>query len=118
MQYHRGARFQAGRGIGSLFAGLFRSLKPLFSMGISTGKKILNSDIAKSVGSTALDIGKKAASNMAVDLLEGKDMKQSLSNEIESAKSQIASKIKGSGRKRKRKPSKKVHFKKPYCLLD
>ena len=70
MLFHKGERFQSGRGIGALFSGLFRTLKPLFSMGLSVGKRALTSDAAKSFGSTALDIGKSAAKNLAAYLLE------------------------------------------------
>ena len=101
MLFHKGERFQSGRGIGALFSGLFRTLKPLFSMGLSVGKRALTSDAAKSFGSTALDIGKSAAKNLAADLLEGKDMSESLNKELDTAKSKIAIKIRGGGRKRK-----------------
>lgn len=101
MLFHKGERFQSGRGLGALFSGLFRTLKPLFSIGLSAGKKALQSQAAKTIGSAALDIGKNAAKNLAADLLEGKDMSESLNKELESAKSTIASKIRGSGRKRR-----------------
>lgn len=103
MFIHRGLRFQQGRGIGSFFSSIFRGLKPLLSMGLTTGKKIFNSDFAKKVGSTALDFGKQAATNLAVDLLEGKDMSQSVNKELTKAKEKIAETIKGGGRKGKRK---------------
>ena len=100
MLFHKGERFQSGRGLGALFGGLIRTLKPLFSIGLSAGKKALQSQTAKSIGSTALDIGKQAVKNLAADLLEGRDMSESLNKELETAKTTIASKIRGSGRKR------------------
>lgn len=136
MLVHRGLRFQSGRGIGSFFGGLFRRLKPLFSMGLSAGKKFLASDTAKQLGSTALDIGKEAAKNVAVDLLSGGDIKESLNKELDSAKSKIADKLRGGGRRRKtRKRKRKTPLdyeddstdeeitrfpvkRKPYNLLD
>ena len=105
MLIHRGERFQAGRGIGSLFAGMLRGLKPLMSMGLSAGKKFLASDLAKNIKSTAIDVGKAAVKNIATDLLEGKDLSESLNKELEAAKAKVASKIRGSGRKRKRTSS-------------
>jgi hypothetical protein len=101
MLFHKGERFQSGRGIESLFAGLFRTLKPLFSMGLSAGKKVLASSAAKELGNTALDIGKSAAKNLAADLLEGKNMNESLNKELDTAKAKIATKIRGGGRKRR-----------------
>jgi len=100
MLFHKGERFQTGQGIGALFSGLFRTLKPLFSLGLSAGKKALTSQAAKNIGTAALDIGKTAAKNMAADLLEGKNLGESLNKELETAKATIASKIRGSGRKR------------------
>lgn len=119
MLIHRGERFQSGRGIGSLFSGIIRGLKPLFSMGLSAGKKLLTSETAKKLGSSVLDIGKEAAKNLAVDLLEGRNLNESLDKEMQSAKSQIASKIKGAGKRRKKSSCKGVPLKKlRYSLLD
>lgn len=123
MLLHRGDRYQAGRGIGSLFSGLFRGLKPLVSMGLKGAKKILTSDIAKQVGSTALDIGKSTLKNVVADVIEGTDPNQSLNKGLESAKSTIASQIRGSGKKRRRKrqckPHKVVSSKRArYSLLE
>ena len=124
MLLHTGDRYQSGRGLGSLFSGLFRSLKPIVSMGLRAGKRILTSDLAKQVGSTALDIGKSTLKNVAADLIEGKDTHDSLNKGLETAKSTIADQIRGSGRRRKRKRCKKeielVDFKrgKKFNLLD
>lgn len=122
MIIHRGDRYQIGRGIGSLFGGLFRSLKPLFSMGLSAGKRFLQSDAAKKIGSTALDIGKEAAKNVAVDLLQGKNLHETLDKELEVAKSKIATKLQGGGRfgqKRKTKFKTNIPLKKTtYNLLN
>jgi len=76
-------------------------------MGISAGKKILTSDLARKVGSTALDIGKDTLKNVAADLIEGKEAKDSLNKGLESAKATIASQIRGSGRKRRRRTCQK-----------
>ena len=103
MLIHRGERFQSGRGLGALFAGMLRGLKPLMSMGLSAGKKFIASDLAKNIKTTALDVGKTAVKNLASDLLEGKDLTESLNKELETAKAKVASKIRGSGRSRKRR---------------
>jgi hypothetical protein len=99
--FHKGLRYQKGAGFGSIFGALFRSLKPLVSMGFKAGKNLLQSNAAKSVGNTLLDIGKDAAKKVTVDLLEGKPFRESLSNEVDDAKKKIAAKLKGEGRKRK-----------------
>lgn len=115
---HRGDRFQRGRGLGGFFTGLFRTLKPLFSMGLSASKKILTSDAAKSLGRTALDIGKDSVKKVAVDVLTGKNIKESLDKELDDAKQKIAQKIRGSGQRKRKKTSRHHHLNKRYCLLD
>lgn len=102
--FHTGLRHQRGLGLGNLFSSLFRSLKPLAKMGLTAGKKFLSSDLAKQIGSTALDMGKTAATNLAVDLLEGKKFSDSAKEQLDEAKSKISAALKGSGRKRKKKP--------------
>jgi len=114
---HRGDRFQQGRGFGGFFSGLFRTLKPLFSMGLSAGKKLITSDAAKSLGQSALSIGKEGAKQFAVDVLTGKNVKESLDKELNTAKQKIAQKIRGSG-SRKRKTETRHQLNKRYCLLD
>ena len=119
MIVHRGDRFQRGRGFGSFFASIFRTLKPLVSMGLSTGKKFLTSDTAKTIGRTALDIGKDAAKSIAKDVLTGKNIRESVDKELEVAKDKIATKISGSGsRKRKRLATTQHKLNKKYSLLD
>lgn len=103
MIIHRGVRYQQGRGFGGFFSAIFRGLKPLFSMGLSKGKELLSSNLAKQVGQTALDVGKNAVKNLAADMLEGADMKESVNKELQSAKTKIAKQIRGSGKGKKRR---------------
>jgi hypothetical protein len=132
LNFHSGVRFQQGRGLGSIFGSIFRGLKPLAKMGLAAGKRFIKSDFAKSIGNTALDIGKTAATNMAVDLLEGKKLSDSAQEQLDEAKSKIASKLKGGcAKKRKKtkktgilddeeddKPCSKKSKSKKYSLLD
>jgi hypothetical protein len=101
MNFHAGARYQRGRGLGSIFGGLMRGFMPVLSKGLSFGKKIIGSDIAKNIGGTLLESGTRAAKNLAADLLEGKDVRMSAQDELNEAKKKIASTLRGSGRKRK-----------------
>lgn len=39
MNFHAGARYQRGRGLGALFGGLLRGFAPLAKMGFNAGKK-------------------------------------------------------------------------------
>jgi exonuclease VII small subunit len=122
MNYHSGLRYQRGAGFTSLFSGLFKALRPLASMGFSAGKKFLESDIAKKIGSTALDVGKNALTNIATDLLEGVDLKESAQKQLNEAKSKISKVLKGGGGGRKRKHETKEQSTKckkvVYSLID
>lgn len=62
----RGTRFQKGYGIGSLLSGLFRSALPVIKKG------------AMSLGKSAL----KTGLNIAKDTIEGKSLKNSISNNL------------------------------------
>jgi len=102
-----------------MFSGLFRSLKPLVSMGLNVGKKILTSDAAKQIGSAAVDIGKSTLKNVAADLIEGKNATESLNQGLEEAKSTISSKIRGAGKKRRRqKKCKTISCKSKKCKYN
>ena len=121
MNFHSGLRYQRGAGFASLFSGLFRVLRPLASMGFSAGKKFLESDVAKKIGSTALDAGKSALTNIAVDLLDGVNLKDSAQKQLNEAKSKISKVLKGGGRKNKRKhkTEESTNCKKvAYSLID
>lgn len=97
MIFHTGLREQRGRGIGAIFSGLMRGLKPLAQMGFRAGKRFLTSDFAKNLGKSALDAGKQAVTNIAVDLLEGKNISDSAQEQLEDAKKKIATTLKGEG---------------------
>jgi len=121
MLYHQGLRYQRGAGFGSLFSSLFRMLKPLASMGLKAGKQFVGSNFAKKAGSAMLDIGKDAAKNLLVDVLEGANVKESAVKQLDDAKTKIASAMQGSGRGRKRKKpiqSNKNCKKIAYSLID
>lgn len=113
MNFHSGLRHQRGRGFGSLFSGLIKGFAPLAKLGFSAGKKFLTSDFAKNIASTAAESGKKALKNLAVDLLEGKDITNTAREELLDARKQIAEKLKGSGIKRRSVTKAKTKIKKP-----
>jgi hypothetical protein len=122
MSYHVGLRQQRGRGIGSIFSGLIRGFAPIARKGLQFGKQILGSSLVKNIANTALESGKKAAINIAADLLEGKNVKNTAQQELDEAKNKIASTLRGQGpRKRKRTNKKKIprkKIKKNYSLFD
>ncbi len=102
MYFHQGAEFQRGRGFGSLFSGLFRSLVPIAKSGLNIGKRVLKSDFVRNLSSQALDVGKDMVKNIAANALSGQNLKETASDELDKAKQKIAYAIRGSGRKRKK----------------
>lgn len=105
MNYHSGLRFQRGRGLGAIFGGLMRGFAPLARLGLNAGKRFLQSDLAKNIGSTLADTGRKAVINIASDLLEGKNVAQTAQEELDEARKKIASTLRGSGYRKRRKKS-------------
>jgi hypothetical protein len=85
-----------------------RGLKPLAQMGFRAGKRLLNSDFAKNLGKSALEAGKQAATNIAVDLLEGKNISDSAQEQLDEAKKKIATTLKGGGGCKKRRKKKSM----------
>ena len=81
--FHGGERLQRGRGIGGLLriaSSLFRPLGSVTAKALKSaaGKKIINA-----VKNQAID----SSINVARDLVEGKNIKESLKDEFENAKS-------------------------------
>jgi hypothetical protein len=120
MNYHSGMRFQRGRGLGSIFSGLMRGFAPLARMGLNAGKRFIQSDLVKGIANTALDHGKKAVLGMAADLVEGKNVKDAAQAQLNEAKKDIATQLRGGGRKRKKKSVKNIRNLKKlkFDLLD
>jgi len=116
MNYHSGLRFQRGRGLGSMFSGLLRGFMPLARMGVSAGKKLLQSDLVKNIANTALTHGKKAMLGVAADLIEGRNAKEAAQAQLNKARKDIADTLRGSGARkrkytcRKKKKSKRIRF--------
>jgi hypothetical protein len=105
MNYHSGLRFQRGRGLGAIFGGLMRGFAPLARLGLNAGKRLLQSDVVKNIGSTLAETGRQAVTNIAADLLEGKNVGQTAQEELDNARRKIASTLRGSGYRKKRKKS-------------
>ncbi|MGL6007344.1 hypothetical protein [Aeromonas sobria] len=111
--------------MGALFGGLLRGFAPIARMGFSAGKRLLQSDLAKNIGSTLAESGRKAVTNLAADLLEGKNVAQTAQEELSEARKKIASTLRGSGYRRKRKKTScqtkicsRKRSKKSYNLLE
>jgi hypothetical protein len=110
MRFHQGVELQRGRGFGALFSGLVRTLIPIAKVGLRAGKRVLQSDFAKNLGSKALDVGKDMVKNIAADVLAGESFSNSASNEVDIAKKKISEAIRGSGRKSRSRKRKRIQF--------
>lgn len=108
MRFHQGSELQRGRGFGALFSGLMRSFIPIAKAGLKAGKRVLQSDFAKSLGSKALDVGKDMVKNIAADVLAGESFSNAASNEVDVAKKKISEAIRGSGRRSRSRKRKRI----------
>ena len=88
---HQSQLFQTGEGIGDIFSSLYRRFKPLAQ---NAAKRLINSKTARQGGQKLLDIAKNIAKDVAVDALEGdKSIKESLNENLTSARKSIADSI-------------------------
>ena len=83
MNYHSGDIYQRGSGLGSFFSGLFKSVVPL-------AKSFLKS----STGQTLKNVALSTASNVAKDIIEGRNVKESAKENLGDAKQKIKTLIK------------------------
>lgn len=112
MLYHSGVRIQRGRGIGSLLGGLFRTILPkVASSGAKVAKRIIQSDIAKDVGRQLRDTATNSAVQMTADALEGKNVSESLQNQLDNAKKDLAKTIRSRSKVRNTKRKLTSHSK-------
>ena len=106
MIHHRGLRIQHGTGIGSIFGSLFRALTPL-AKGVAKGALTTAKTAAKSnLGKRVKKDLTNAAVNMALDTLQGQDIKSSAKTHLKKASKDILESAKNSNKnqniKRKR----------------
>ena len=71
--YLIGPPIQRGEGWGSFFSGLARIGKKVLPYATRGIKKLVKSDVVKEVGNTLLQNGVNAATDIAANLLEGKE---------------------------------------------
>jgi hypothetical protein len=95
---YRGQRRQRGYGVGGLFSNLIRLLKPVLKKGLRTitkaGKKFIDSDSVKSVGQDLKKGLLKSGQNIVADVIEGKDVKESLNKQLNEQKRMLKGHIK------------------------
>ena len=100
--------YQRGEGFGSFFKTIFKNVTP-FAKRMMGGtknlvKSALNSNIAKQAGKELLNQGIETSANILGDIIEGENVKDSVKNNLKTAKQNIARTLKStvkSGLKRK-----------------
>lgn len=80
---HRGPYIQRGRGIGSSLTAMFKGVTPVLKL---LGEKVRQSPVTKEI----LSAGKRAAIDVATDVLQGKKMKSSISENLDTAKKAVS----------------------------
>ena len=91
--------YMRGEGFGKIFSSIFRKIVPAAS---KTIKKIAGSSVVRAAGKQAMDSGINALVNVAADTLGGeKNAAQAASDEIQNARTEIASAIRTANSKRK-----------------
>ena len=84
---HRGPYVQRGRGFGSTISSWFKKVIPAAQL---MGKKILESPITQNILKTAKRSAIDAGLNVATDALEGKKIKESLNENVATAKKAVS----------------------------
>lgn len=82
LMHHSGVPYQQGEGLGNLFRGLFRTIVPV-------AKSFMSSSTGQALKNVAIDTAK----NLASDVLEGNNVKESAAARLSAAKRDISSLI-------------------------
>jgi hypothetical protein len=95
VQRGRGFGLQRGRGLSSFLGGVWRNALPALKF---LGKKVISSQVVRDVGSSLRQTAAQGARNIAVDVLEGRGIKNTWNSELKKARQGVAKAIEGSGR--------------------
>jgi predicted peroxiredoxin len=95
---YKGQLRQRGYGVGGLFSSLLKLLQPVVKKGLSTitkvGKKFVTSDVVKSIGKDVKKSLLKSGKNIVADALEGKNIKESISKQLEEQQEMLNQQVK------------------------
>ena len=113
MLHHQGKFIQRGRGLGSIFGSIFRTLMPA-ARNIAT--KIINSPITRSIGQSAAESLTKAGMQTAADVLAGENVGTSIKRGLTTVGTDVLEtarkRMTGGGKRRKSIASGKQNYKK------
>lgn len=117
MLHHRGLREQRGQGLGSILSGLMRGFAPIAKLGLKAGKNFLQNPAVQNFGRQAMSIAADSAKNLAADLIEGKNSEERAKQELQNARSKIATTLRGGKKRKKHDKVMKIKKVKRYNLL-
>ena len=83
LPYHRGVILQKGRGVGSVFSSLFRTLLPLGKAVIKSTPSIIKSTARSPIGRKLKRSAKKLALDTAKNLIETGDINKTLKKSVD-----------------------------------
>ena len=105
LPYHRGVILQKGRGVGSVFSSLFRTLLPIGKAVIKSTPSIIKSTARSPIGRKLKRSAKKLALDTAKNLIETGDINKTLKKSAGDQKKEIADAFESSKDSKKRKSS-------------
>ena len=90
LRFKGGNLLQRGRGIGGLLRAASSLFKPLFKTVGSTALKVARSDAGKAIGKAVKEQAISSAKNIALDTFSGKNIKDSVRNEVKNVRKRVA----------------------------
>ena len=90
LKFKGGNLLQRGRGIGGLLRAASSLFKPLFKTVGSTALKVARSDAGKAIGKAVKEQAISSAKNIALDTISGKNIKDSVRNEVKNVRKRVA----------------------------
>ncbi len=96
LPYHRAVLFQKGRGIGSIFSWLLRTLVPIGKTIIKSAPSIIKSTAKSPIGRKLRKSAKKVALNTAKILINSGDVNKTFHKTIEESKKEVKDVLRGS----------------------
>ena len=107
LSYNNDLIHQRGRGIGSIFSSIYRTVMPLVKRAIGTGSKLLKSKAGQAVTKSVKKRAMKAGLNVVQDALHGENVIDSAKREIKSAGGAVLGDMLMGAKKRKNPPTKR-----------
>ena len=93
LRFKGGNLVQRGRGIGGLLRAASSLFMPLFKSVGSTAIKVAHSDAGKAIGKAIKEQAITSAKNIAVDTIKGRNIKDSVRNEVGNVRKRVADKF-------------------------